>query len=72
MRDDPDQSPSVGRRPKPVREAATEVETLAIEARELLDRLKIDGLAIAIDLFGIKDAVQFRVQLPNSKTRGVP
>jgi len=60
------------KRPKPVREAATEVEALAVEARALLDRLKIDGLAIAIDLFGMKDSIQFRVQLPKTENRGVP
>jgi hypothetical protein len=53
-------------RRRPVRDAATEVESLAIEARELLAKLTSDGLEVRIDFLGVKDALSFCVKLPDS------
>ena len=50
-------------RRRPVRDAATEVETLAIEARELLAQLTTVGLEVNVGLFGT-DVVSFRVKIP--------
>lgn len=49
---------------RPVREAATEVEAAAIEARELLAQLATDGLEVHVDFLGIRDALTFRVKIP--------
>jgi len=49
---------------RPVRDAATEVETLAIEAREILAQLATDGLEVRVDFLGIRDAIQFRIKIP--------
>ena len=51
-------------RRRPVRDAATEVETLAIEARELLAQLASDGIEVKVDFLGFRDAITFRVKLP--------
>ncbi len=37
-------------RRRPVKDAATEVEALAIEARELLARLTTDGINVSVEL----------------------
>lgn len=54
-------------RRRPVRDAATEVETLAIEARELIAQLKSDGLEFSLEIPGaignIVQQVKVKVKL---------
>ena len=44
-------------RDKPVRNAATKIEMLA-------DKLMSKGLAVSVDILGVKNALQFRVEIP--------
>ncbi len=55
-------------RRRPVKDAATEVETLAIEARELLAQLSSDGIEIKFDFLGMRDALTVRVKIPIVET----